>query len=172
MSAIRVEVTAEDIAACAVVPNIGDGFKSTHPEGKDPVELAIGRVTGQGVGCDQDETTDMATIGTGSTILVVNLPPEQFAWIDRYYKGEPVEPFGFDIEIESWLVDLVRDDRPLLTLAEAAPLLGVTPGTLRQQAQREWNGRPATPRARRLGVVKLGRDWFVDRVAVEREAHP
>ena len=83
--------------------------------------------------------------------------------------GQPVGR-AFDIEIDHWLVDLIRDERPLLTLREAAARLGVKASTLRQQAQDEWNGRPGpTARARRLGVTKLGRDWFVDRVAVERE---
>jgi hypothetical protein len=105
---IHVEVTAEHIAACAVVPDIGDGFKSTHPESKDPVELAIAAVAGQSVMCDSDAPDgEMATIGDGRTVLVNNLPSEVTGWIDRYYRGEAVEPFSFEIVIEDWLVALV-----------------------------------------------------------------
>lgn len=168
---VRVPVTAAHIAACATVPDVGDGFRSSHPDSKDPIELAIADVTGQSVMCDSDlPDGEMATIGDKLNVLVANLPDKVSGWIDRYYRGQAVEPFEFDLEIESWLVDLVRDARPYLTLREAAVRLGVKPSTLRQQAQHEWNSYPGpSARARRIGVVKLGRDWFVDRVAVERE---
>lgn len=112
MSAIRIAVTAEHIAACALVPDVGDGFKTSHPDQLDPVELAIAEATGQAVICDQDVETEMATIGSGHNVLVVDLPPEQAEWIDRYYKGEPVEPFDFDIEIEDWLARLIYAAAP------------------------------------------------------------
>jgi hypothetical protein len=93
---VRIVVTAEDIAAA--------GFRSSHPDDKDPVELAIARLTGESVMCDQDgPDQEIATIGQGGTTLVVELPREQAAWIDRYYRGETVEPFEFEIEIEEWL---------------------------------------------------------------------
>lgn len=118
MTAIRVSVTVDDIIACALVPDIGEGFKSTHPDGKDPVELAIARATGQDAMCDGGDSSDgpeIATIGpdSGANTIVVELPPEQAAWIDRYYKGEPVEPFTFDIALDDWLVALfVRSTAP------------------------------------------------------------
>lgn len=112
MRTFRVEVTAEHIAACALVPDVGEGFKSSHPEHKDPVELAMAQLLGKPVACDQDEDTEMATIGDGANVLVASLPREQAAWIDRFYRGEPVEPFGFDVEIEDWLVDLVTKAAP------------------------------------------------------------
>lgn len=114
MSMIRVEITAEDIAACALVPDVGDGFKSTHPDALDPVEVAIARVTGQYTVCDGGDEVDgpeLATIGargrSARNTLIVSLPPEQAGWIERYYRGEAVEPFALDIEIEDWLVALV-----------------------------------------------------------------
>lgn len=168
-TAIHVSVTAEDIAAGANP----DATEAHNRFWATPVEEALARLTGENVDIDGgDGTGCIATIGQGTWTVVVDLPPEVNRFLDARWNGEgDGEPFAFDLAVDAWLVDLIRDDRPLLTLAEAAPLLFVTPGTLRQQAQREWNGRLGpTPRARRLGVVKLGRDWFVDRVAVEREA--
>ena len=170
MTAIHVQVTAEDIAAAAVVPDGGGDFQSSHPGGKDPVELAIGRVTGQDAMCDEDGPgTEIATIGQGTTTIVVSLPPEIAPWIERYYRGKPVEPFAFDIKIEDWLVALIRDGRPYLTLREAAAMLGVTAANLRQLIGRDASEGEASPRAHRLRPVRLGRDWFVERSAVEAE---
>jgi excisionase family DNA binding protein len=45
----------------------------------------------------------------------------------------------------------------VLTLTQAAKLLGVAPATLRAQIHRA-----------RLKAVKLGRDWFVEEAEVER----
>ncbi len=45
----------------------------------------------------------------------------------------------------------------MLTLIQAAKLLGVAPATLRAQIHRA-----------RLKAVKLGRDWFVEEAEVER----
>lgn len=107
---IHVEVTADDIAAAARIPDVGDGFKSAHPESKDPVELAIARVAGRDACLDSDGPDDdeIATIGDGRTVLVVSTAPTVGPWIERYYRGEIVEPFAFDIEVEDWLVKLLR----------------------------------------------------------------
>lgn len=96
MSRIHVEVTADNIAAATRVS-------------KDPVELAIARLTGHDVSLDSDgpDADEIATIGDGRTVLVVSTAPTVGPWIERYYRGESVEPFAFDIEIEDWLVALV-----------------------------------------------------------------
>lgn len=107
VSAIRVEVTAEHIAACPRLPETGDGYRSGHPDHYDPVELALTQITGCEVRCDQDEDTEMATIGNGVNVLVLSLPIVQARWIDRWYRGDPIEPFAFDVEIEDWLVAMV-----------------------------------------------------------------
>ena len=107
-ASFRVEVTAEHIAAAALEPDIGEGFQSGHPDSKDPVELAIAAATGQDTSCDEDGPLEaVATIGPGRTTLVVSLPSEVGPWIDTWYRGEAVEPFAFDIEIDSWLLALV-----------------------------------------------------------------
>lgn len=105
MTAIRIHVTAEHIAA-AGAPPADDEVRP--PDWKDPVERAIAEATGQDVGCDQDDKIEIATIGSGPTTVVVSLPIEQARWIDSYYRREPVEPFDFDIEIEDWLTALLR----------------------------------------------------------------
>jgi hypothetical protein len=111
VSAIRIVVTAEHIAAAALVPDIGEGFKSTHPDGKDPVELAIEAAIGQAAMLDSDGPgEEIATIGAGRTTLVVSLPPEVAPWIDNYYRGSEVKPFEFDIALDDWLVRLVAGD--------------------------------------------------------------
>ncbi len=100
---IHVEVRPDDIAA-AGPPERGAS------EG-DPLERALTRVLGQPTSVDGDASApahDVATIGQGQTVLVVDLPPETYAWSERYYGDLPVEPFGFDLEIEGWLVNLVR----------------------------------------------------------------
>lgn len=113
MTAVRVEVTAEIIAAAARVADVGEGWTSSAPEHKDPVELAIQEATGQPVTCDSDDGPErgmfdeMATIGSGQTVIVVNLGADVARFIDRYYRGESVEPFSFDIALEDWLVGLV-----------------------------------------------------------------
>lgn len=104
MTAIHVEVKAEHIAAAGKPPGKDAVFEIVD---HDPVELAIAEVTGREVLCDQDGDQELATIGQGGNTLVLTLPKEQMAWINRWYAGEPVEPFAFDIEIEAWLVDLV-----------------------------------------------------------------
>lgn len=171
MSVIHVEVTVDDIIA-GVDP---DSEEAHNRFWATPVEQALARLTGENVDIDGgDGTVCVATIGQGTWSVVVDLPVEVNRFLDMRWNGEgDGEPFEFDIAIDDWLVDLIRDDRPLLTLREAADLLGVKAVTLREGAQAERNGRDGpSPRLRRLGVVKLGRDWFVDRAAVEREARP
>jgi hypothetical protein len=109
MSAITVTVTAEHITAAGPPPDptiVGGAFL---PQGhRDPVERAIAELAGVDVSCDEDEPgREMATIGQHGNTLVLSLPPAQAVWIDRYYRGEAVEPFAFCIEIEAWLVTLL-----------------------------------------------------------------
>jgi hypothetical protein len=107
MTAIHVEVTAEDVVAAEAwpkPPEIRTGWKS-------PVELALGRLTGVDVDVDGDEESWHATIGTmeGST-LVVDLPEVAKERLDFYYAhaGALLDPFAFDIELDTWLTDLIR----------------------------------------------------------------
>lgn len=105
---IHVDVTAEDIAAA------GGPFTAagTHA---DPIERALARVFGRHASVDGDASDpahDIATIGDGQTVLVLDLPPATYDWSERYYGEQRVEPFGFDLEIEDWLVDLVRSSAP------------------------------------------------------------
>lgn len=169
VTAIHVSVTAEDIAAGARP----DADAAHNRFWAAPVEGALARLTGENVDVDGgDGTVYIATIGQGAWTVVVDLPAEANRFLNARWYGEgDGEPFEFDLVVDGWLVDLVRDEQPLLTLREAAARLGVKPATLRQQAQGERNGfEGPSPRARRLRARKLGRDWFVDRVAVEREA--
>jgi hypothetical protein len=114
MAAIRVEVTAEHIAA---------GAKPTDPDDPNwhevynrywavPVELAIAELTGVGVDVDGGggDGTNIATIGTREdATLVVDLPPLVSGWLDDRWNGRGEgEPIAFDLEIPDWLVDLVR----------------------------------------------------------------
>ena len=101
MSAIRVAVTAEHIAAAGVIAP-----EAILPEGQqDPVEIALQALTGEPAMCDEDGPGEtMATIGQGRNTLVVSLPPSVSLFCDRYYAGEAVEPFEFDLEIEAWLI--------------------------------------------------------------------
>lgn len=114
MTAIRIAVTAEHIAAAGPIPPDDGQLPADY---QDPVARAIGEVTGQDVECDGDTLEagkpqhEIATIGAGSTTLVVDLPPEEHDWIVRYFNGEQVEPFEFSIEIEDWLVDLLGRPR-------------------------------------------------------------
>lgn len=106
MNAIRVEVTAEDVAAAGAWPRHDSAF----PQGwKSPVERALGRLTGVDVDVDGDEESWHATIGTmeGST-LVVDLPGVAKERLDVYYAhhGALMEPFGFDVELDDWIVAL------------------------------------------------------------------
>jgi len=95
---IRVEVTAEDIAA---VPT---GWC-------EPVERAIGRLTGQPVDVDGDSSTGcVATIGLDEWVVVVELPAAANAWLNARWDDGFVavgEPFHFDLIAPEWLVALV-----------------------------------------------------------------
>jgi hypothetical protein len=100
---IRVEVTTEDIERA-------DADESGW---KDPVEFAIARVAGVDVSVDRDVPDGyMAAIGNkgrGSTV-VVNLPPAANAYLDEWWdRGDLIpDPISFDIELDTWLTDLVR----------------------------------------------------------------
>lgn len=166
MTRITVDVTADDVA-------FGRNPGETHnPYWATPVERALSRLTGQEVSVDADGPPDaIATIGQGEWTLVVSLPSAAAEWLDdRWARDTEGDPLSFDILVPDWILDLIRDDRPLLTLREAGEILGVKAATLRQLAGREASDDERSPRARRLKAVKLGRDWFVDRVAVEAEA--
>lgn len=127
MTAIRIQVTAEDIAACPLLPDVGGGWRIAREDQRDPVEVAIARVTGQVVTCDEDFDpndpaavhTQLATIGNGSSVLVTEIGAETLDWTDRYYRGEAVEPFAFDLEIEDWLVALIARAASIDDLAVA-----------------------------------------------------
>jgi hypothetical protein len=105
VTAIHVEVTAEQIAAA------GDDRMAWAA----PVEDALGALSGVGVEIDGDgEMGNVATIGTREVFTVcVDLPAEANAWLDRRWNGPDdrllgSEPFAFDIEVATWLTDLIR----------------------------------------------------------------
>jgi hypothetical protein len=99
MSSIHVEVTAEQIAAA------GRG----RMEWAYAVEMAIAAAAG--VPADIDGGDCVATIGgrAEQAVLVIDLPTEASAWLDRNWLGETVEPFAFDIELPDWLANLIVD---------------------------------------------------------------
>ena len=62
----------------------------------------------------------------------------------------------------------------IMTLKDAAGRLGVRAATLRKGAYNrqeygEDHGTEGQAMAARLGAQKIGRDWYVDRAAVEAE---
>jgi hypothetical protein len=82
MTAIRVEVTAADIAAgvrrfCSYCP----------------VSLAVRRATGWLVQVDDDEVH----LRVGDLTSRVKLPPEAVRFVWRFDEGKPVKPFAFEI---------------------------------------------------------------------------
>jgi hypothetical protein len=95
---LRVEVTAEDIAA-------GDAI-----DGSEPVRLALARLTGQSVDIDLDgDDGYVATIGEGDWTIVVDLPAAANDFLDARWSGDARgEPFGFDLPVPTWLADLIR----------------------------------------------------------------
>jgi hypothetical protein len=103
VTAIRIQVTAEDIEA-ATAKRI------------DPVEVALTRITGAATMVDRDVPDGyMATIGAASpgVTLVANLPPEATTYLDRWWDGpgdgtSETEPIAFRLELDDWLVDLFR----------------------------------------------------------------
>lgn len=109
MTAIRIQVTAEDVAV-GPWPRVVDG---PWPQGwNSPVELAIARAAGVDVDVDGDDDEWHATIGTrgpGST-LVLSLPAEVNDRLTAYFLGKPplLEPFEFRLELDDWLVDFFR----------------------------------------------------------------
>ncbi len=103
MAAIRVEVTAEHIAAADAL-RLNDLSR--------PVTDALAEVTGQDVDVSGSEPygTWIATIGGGEWTLVVDLPTEANAWLNGRWDHEPgsSEPIAFDLEIPEWIAGLVR----------------------------------------------------------------
>jgi len=170
MTALRVEVTAEDIA------NAGDDRMAWA----QPVEDALAALTGQEVGIDaggHDETPwSIATIGQGDWTIVVDLPPSAHAWLDRRWDGDPddrllgSEPFAFDLEVPAWLAAFLPPV-DLVTLAEASRALGtIKPQGLRTAAQQRRDGIASEKAlAARLGMRRIGRDWLVPRDRLEAE---
>jgi hypothetical protein len=101
---IRIPVTAEQCAQAGAWPRAGDDRLGRW---KSPVELAIGAVTGVDVDVDGDVDGWHATIGTmESSTLVVDLPAVARERLEPYYahRGLVMEPFEFDLELDTWLV--------------------------------------------------------------------
>lgn len=98
MTAIHVEVTAEDIAA----------FPAYHKEWDGPVRRALEELTAEQVDIDGDDDVYVATIGQGAWTLVLDLPVAACRFLDRRWENEgPGVPFAFDIDVPAWVVDLV-----------------------------------------------------------------
>lgn len=107
MTAIHVEITADDIAAADEV----------RPDAWCiPVERALARLTGQDVSIDGDGLAGIgtiATIGQGSWTLVVDLPLHVNRWLNDRFEGdlgdrEASKPFAFDLPVPEWIVALVE----------------------------------------------------------------
>ncbi len=111
MSAVRVRVTAEDIADGAKPGDPTDpNWHETHNRfWATPVEEAIARLTGENVDVDGgDGTGCIATIGQGAWTLVIDLPEEVNRFLDARWNGEgDGEPFVFALEVPEWVVALV-----------------------------------------------------------------
>lgn len=166
MTAIHVEVTAEHI-----------GEVDAKVAWADPVVMALEELTGQDVDIDGDGATgNIATIGQGVWTIVVDLPEAANAWLNRRWDhDERGEPFAFDIEIPTWVADLVCnvDDEELtwVTLEEAARALKtISAQGLRTAAANRRNG-AASERAlaARLGMRRVGRDWLIPRARLDAE---
>lgn len=171
MTAIRVEVTAEQIAAA------GDHRMAWA----SPVEDAISALTGQEVSIDGGgpDGPCVATIDQGATTLVVDLPPDASAWLDARWE-QPVnsadvldelgEPFGFDLFLDDWLVALIPPVE-WVTLTEASRALKtIKPQGLRTAAQNRRDGSASeTALAARLGMRRFGRDWLIPRDRLDAE---
>ena len=107
-AAIRVEVTAQDVAFGR---NPGEGH---NPYWATPVERALTRVFAeQEVSVDGDGALgSIATIGQDEWTLVLDLPEAATAWLLRRWElAEEGEPFAFELTPPDWLVDLIRDVR-------------------------------------------------------------
>jgi hypothetical protein len=104
---IRVQVTAEQIAAA------GDDRMAWAAPVEDALSIAFG---GEAVSIDGGgpDFPAVATISHSEWTLVIDLPAAATEWLDRRWDGDPddrllgSEPFAFDIEIPTWLSDLVR----------------------------------------------------------------
>jgi hypothetical protein len=108
MSAIRVEVTAEQLR----------GF-SYRAAWATPIEAALEALTGQSVDIDGGGPAGpcVATIGTRDSAwaIVVDLPQAATDWLDyRWQGGTDSGAIAFEIEIPTWVTYLVcRSGRPL-----------------------------------------------------------
>lgn len=106
MRSIRIEVTALYIAAAG-----GD-----RQAWAAPVEDAIAALIGVGVSIDGDgDAGNIVTLGTQEPgTLVLDLPAEANAWLDRRWNGDAddrlvgSEPFAFDLVIDDWIVGFIR----------------------------------------------------------------
>lgn len=163
MRTLRIRVTAEHIEAA-------EGL-SPSAWWSAPVEHAILGAAGVPVSIDGGgveeggENVNIATIGQGVVVLVVDLPTDANAWLNaRWDAGWDAdatgEPFAFDLEVVPDWLERALGPEQYLTLREAAEQLGVTAANLRQLADREVDG-VGSPTARRLRAVKRGRDWLV-----------
>jgi hypothetical protein len=101
---IRIPVTADHCAEAGAWPRAGDPRLGRW---WSPIELAIGAVAGVDVDVDGDVDGWHATIGfmEGST-LVVDLPEIARERLGPYYAqhGALMEPFEFDLELDTWLI--------------------------------------------------------------------
>lgn len=161
MSVILVEVTGDHIAT-SPPPTTSNGWAA-------PVEAALSDVFGQSVDVDGgDGFGCVAAIGQGAWTLVIDLPDDASDWLNRRWEGEgPGAPLAFEIEVPRW-IEVLFGPRELLTLREAAEMMGIKAATLRQEILAEVD-HGGSPKARRLGAVKRGRDWFLSRAAVAAE---
>ena len=106
MVSIPVRVTAEHIAAAG----------ENRMAWADPMEAALAALTGQKVSIDGGGADGgcVATIGQDDWTLVIDLPQAANAWLDRRWGGDAddrvlgSEPITLDIEIPTWIEDLLR----------------------------------------------------------------
>jgi hypothetical protein len=107
VTAVRVAVTAEHIAEAGAWPMPPAPF----PRGwLNPVEIAIAARAGVAVDVSGDGAANwIATIGTGRSVLVVDLPEDANTALNRLWNGEPMSPFEFSIELDHWLVGMVHE---------------------------------------------------------------
>ena len=103
MKTLRVQVTAEDIAAA-------DNHPGAHWWAW-PVQTALEGVIGADVDIDRDVPEGyMATIGAQdeTATLVLTLDVNVEAFLDaRYERDIPGEPFFFELSLPDWLCALV-----------------------------------------------------------------
>ena len=105
MSTVPVTVGRHNIDEAPGLPNSAGGWAA-------PVESALAELFGWPVDIDGGgpDGPCVATIGQGQTVLVLDLPDNASAWLDRRWNGEgPGEPFTFELEIEGWLLDMIRE---------------------------------------------------------------